>query len=312
VSGPLHSRDVTSNSDTARATEAALEITDSRLTEVGRVPVRWALPQRTRRSVGAWCFADHAGPVTFADGAGPDIGPHPHMGLQTVTWLVSGELVHRDSLGTEQPIRPGQLNLMTAGEGVSHAEEAALSSRGDFHGIQLWVAQPESTRHDAPAFEHHAELPRADLRGGTATVLIGTFASVSSPARRDSDHLGVELELRGPSAVLPLEAAHEHALIVLSGALVLDGRPLEAGYLAYLGTGRDEYSLETREPTRAILLGGVPFDEPLLMWWNFVARERDEMLDAYRHWDSDDGFFGRVDSRLGRVAVGPPPWLATP
>jgi redox-sensitive bicupin YhaK (pirin superfamily) len=231
------------------------------------------------------------------------------MGLQTVTWLVSGELVHHDSLGSEQPIRPGQLNLMTAGRGVAHSEEAPDSARGEYHGIQLWVAQPEATRHGEPEFEHLLDLPTTEVANGTATVLIGSFGSATSPARRDTEHLGVELNLRRGATSLPLRVEHEHALVVLTGALDVGGRPVGPGQLAYLGIGRDELFANASASTKAILLGGVPFNEPLLMWWNFVGRQRDELADAFRHWSEDDGWFGHVRSRLDRIPVARPPWL---
>ena len=136
-----------------------IEISDSRTAEVGGLELRRSLPQRARRTIGAWCFADHYGPVTMTDERSMSIGPHPHIGLHTVTWLFAGEMVHTDSIGSEQLIRPGQLNLMTAGRGIAHAEETPATYRGTTHGLQLWVAQPESTRHGDPAFEHHAELP---------------------------------------------------------------------------------------------------------------------------------------------------------
>ncbi len=312
MSGPLGNDDAPTETAPARPTARTLEITDSRQAQVGALKVRRALPFRARRTVGAWCFADHMGPVDVTGEGMIDIGPHPHMGLQTVTWLLQGELLHRDSLGSEQLIRPGQLNLMTAGHAVAHAEEGIAGYRGEMQGIQLWVAQPQATRNGEPDFEHHAELPSVDLTDGTATVLVGSFGSESSPARRDTDHVGVNLDLRGPSTVLPLQAEYEYALIVLSGALAVEGEPLEPGHLAYLGTGRSECPLDVPVPTRAILLGGTPFEEPILMWWNFVGRDRQEMVEAYGHWAEDDGFFGQVHSGLARVPVGPPPWLDDP
>ena len=158
---------------------------------VGSLTVQRALPRRGRRTVGSWCFADVMGP---ADAAAVGIGPHPHIGLQTVTWLLAGELLHLDSLGSEQPIRPGQLNLMTAGHGVAHAEESPGSR--PLHGIQLWIAQPEATRHDEPAFEHHADLPGTELPGCEVTVLVGDLAGARSPARCDTEHVGAELRLQ--------------------------------------------------------------------------------------------------------------------
>jgi hypothetical protein len=229
------------------------------------------------------------------------------MGLQTVTWLVAGELLHLDSLGSEQLIRPGQLNLMTAGHGVSHAEEDPARAE-QVHAVQLWVAQPDATRNGAPAFEHHAELPKLQLGSAELTVLVGDVAGVASPARRDTDHMGAELALRAPGAVVPLRPDHEHALVVLEGRVAVDGTVVEPGVLAYLGLGRDECRFGVNTFARALLLGGVPFSEQLLMWWNFVGRSREEVSDARRQWAADDGRFGRVRSSLSRIGVGKPPW----
>jgi len=277
------------------------EIIASRGAQVGLVPVRRALPTRGRRTVGAWCFADHLGPASVTEDNSVDIGPHPHCGLQTVTWLVDGEILHRDSLGSEQPIRAGQLNLMTAGHGVSHAEEATGRYRGDLHGIQLWVALPEATRHGAAAFEHHAELPQLDLGSATAAVLVGTFAGTASPARADTDHLGVEVRLAAGTTVAPVEPVHEHALVVLTGGLLVDGAPLGPGAIALLPPGRDELPLEAAEPSTAMLLGGTPFPDRLAMRWNWVARSNDELDAAEAAWRADDDRFGTVASPLARI-----------
>jgi redox-sensitive bicupin YhaK (pirin superfamily) len=257
--------------------------------------------------VGPWCFADHFGPAAVTETSGLDIGPHPHIGLQTVTWLVEGEVLHRDSLGSEQIIRPGQLNLMTAGAGVSHSEEATGTYRGDLHGIQFWVAQPDATRTGPPAFEHHGDLPRGEVPGCTFTALVGDVAGVSSPARRDTGHMGAELELHG-SATLPLDPTFEHAVIVLTGALTVDGGVATPGHLAYLGAGRDELRLRADETTRAALIGGTEFTEPLLMWWNFVARTEEEITEAHRSWTERSERFGAVASPLDRLEADPPPW----
>lgn len=310
MSGPVTTEDAVSAPADAQARTACVEVIDSRRATVGAMAVRRALPRRARRTVGPWCFADHMGPVAVTEERGIDIGPHPHIGLQTVTWLVAGEVLHRDSLGSEQVIRPGQLNLMTAGRGVSHSEEATGAYRGDLHGVQLWVAQPEETRHGEPAFEHHAELSRLDLDNGVATVLVGELDGHRSPARRDTDHLGVDLDLARPgTATVPLRATDEHAVVVLDGVVHLDGTAVEPGRLAYLGTGRDELVVTATEPARALLLGGTPFPEPLLLWWNFVARTREEVSAAYADWHQADDRFGTVASPLARIPTGPPPWL---
>jgi quercetin 2,3-dioxygenase len=315
MSGPVRVEDVPvdpAGDDGPGVEPPVVEVTPSRASQVGRLTVRRALPRPQRRTVGAWCFADHMGPVTVTEQDPADIGPHPHIGLQTVTWLVAGELLHRDSLGSEQPIRPGQLNLMSAGHGVVHAEESKGRYAGELHGIQLWVAQPERTRHAAPAFEHHAELPRVELGTADATVLIGETAGARSTARHDTDGVGVELVLRPGTAVVPLRPDFEHALIVLAGALAIDGAGgtvVEPGHLAYLGIGRDEIALTAREPARAVLLGGVPFEARVSMWWNFVARTHDEIDDARRAWAGDDEHrFGPVATSLARIPAPATPW----
>jgi redox-sensitive bicupin YhaK (pirin superfamily) len=230
------------------------------------------------------------------------------MGLHTVTWLAAGEVLHRDSLGSEQVIRPGQLNLMTAGHGVAHSEEATGSYAGELHGVQLWVAQPETTRHGPPAFEHHAELPRVSVGSGEATVLVGEFGGVMSPARADSPLVGAEGVLRPGVSTWPLRADFEYAVVVLDGSVVVGDSLVVPGQLGHLGSGREELSMLTTADTRVLLLGGEPFEEQLLMWWNFVARTRDEIDAAAAQWNDEDERFGRVESGLARIDSPLPPW----
>jgi redox-sensitive bicupin YhaK (pirin superfamily) len=288
---------------------ATVEVIDGREAQVGSLAVRRTLPTRGRRTVGPWCFVDHMGPATFPPGRGVEVPPHPHIGLQTVTWLFDGSVVHRDSLGSEQLVRPGQLNLMTAGGGIAHSEENPASGVGRIHGMQLWVALPEGTRRGPAAFEHHPDLPLVELAHGTATVLVGEFAGVLSPARRDTDHLGVELALRPGTTVLPLAIGHEHALVVADGSVRVGDAAVGSGQLAVLAPGIDEAVLVVEDSARVLLVGGTPFGEEVAMWWNFVARTRDELSDAYRAWADGAERFGPVASTLERVGVGPPPWL---
>ncbi|MFP5256925.1 MAG: pirin family protein [Acidimicrobiia bacterium] len=283
-----------------------VELTEAREADVGGLPVRRALPRRGRRTVGAWCFVDHFGPVAAERSDAMQVGPHPHIGLQTVTWLLEGEVLHTDSLGTEQPIRPGQLNLMTAGEGIAHAESARRST--GTHGVQLWVAQPAATRHDAPAFEHHAELPQVGLGEATATVLVGEFDGVSSPARHDTALVGADLTLPAGTTTVPVGSGWEHALVVAHGAVRIDGRPVPPGVLAYLAPGRHEVAIGADAPARALLVGGEPFPEEVLMWWNFVARSRDEIDLARREWNDGSDRFGEVPTPLERIPAPGTPW----
>jgi redox-sensitive bicupin YhaK (pirin superfamily) len=241
------------------------------------------------------------GPASVTETASIDVGPHPHTGLHTVTWLLEGEILHRDSLGSEQLIRPGQLNLMTAGHGVAHSEEATGVYRGRLQGVQLWVAQPESTRHGSAAFEHHAELPRVKVGRSEATILVGRFAGQTSPARSDTPLVGVDAVVYDGPTVWPLEATFEHALLVVEGAVQLEGAIVEASQLAYVGLGRQSLTLRTDRHARALLLGGEPFVEPILMWWNFVGRTGAEIEAATREWNDHDSRFGSVASPLARI-----------
>jgi quercetin 2,3-dioxygenase len=287
---------------------ASVEITPSHEARVGDLAVRRALPRHDRRTIGAWCFVDHIGPADIAPGRGADTPPHPHMGLQTVTWLLEGEVVHHDSIGSEQLIRPGELNLMTAGNGIAHSEEGFGLRSGRAHGVQLWVAQPDATRHGGAAFEHHGSLPLVDIDNATCAVLVGPFAGAESPARRDSEHVGVDLRLRRGRTTVPLVPSFEHGAIAMDGRVEVAGEVLVPGQLAYLGSNRDELTLEVHDDARMMLIGGVPFEARVSMFWNFVARTHAEIDEAVQQWNADDGRFGHVPSTLPRIASPTPPW----
>ncbi len=280
--------------------------------------VRRLLPLRLRRSVGAWCFIDHYGPMSVDGVTGMAVPPHPHIGLQTVTWLMAGEVLHRDSLGNEQMIRPGQLNLMTSGRGIAHAEESPADHddawqggrppggpRRDLHGVQLWVALPDASRLTEPAFEHHGELPFTVTGGLAVTVLLGSLAGMRSPATRFSDLVGAELAaIENVSERIALTPSFEHVVFVTSGAAVVAGVELTPGRLAYLPTGHEGLSLTAAAGTTAMLLGGVPLGERLLMWWNFVARTPEEIAAAVAGWQQ--GMFGEVGGYTGAPLAAPP------
>jgi redox-sensitive bicupin YhaK (pirin superfamily) len=265
--------------------------------------VRRTLPSRGRTTIGAWCFVDHYGPAT-----GERImvvPPHPHTGLQTVTWLVSGHALHHDSVGSEATIRPGQLNLMTSGHGIAHGEQSLDGDGTPLHGVQLWVALPEEHRHQAPHFEHHAELPtRTDEVDGTTvrtTVLVGTSAGLTSPAAAYTPLVGAELRTGGPVTLhLPLDPAFEHGLLLVDGALRVGDVPgtddavPAPGDLVDLGDDRDSVTVQVAEASTLLLLGGAPFEEQLVMWWNFVGRTHEEVVEAREHWQSRAGRFGEV------------------
>lgn len=266
------------------------------------------LPTRDRRMVGAWCFLDRYGPADVADGAGMQVPPHPHTGLQTVSWLLAGEVLHRDSLGFHQPVRPGQLNLMTAGRGISHSERSPADRPDVLHGVQLWVALPAESAGVAPEFEHHAELPVLRLPGVAATVLLGTLGDVTSPARTFTPIVGADLALEpAASARVPLRGDFEYAVLPLAGDVAVDGLPsLDAGDLVYLGNGRDGLDVESATGGRLLLLGGEPFEEQIVMWWNFVGRSHEDVAAARAEWEAASARFGDVSGDPGGRLPAPP------
>lgn len=269
--------------------------------------VRRLLPQRPRRMVGAWCFVDQFGPDDVAGKPGMRVPPHPHTGLQTVTWLVQGEVLHRDSLGNRQSIVPGQLNLMTAGHGIAHSEESPPDHPPVIQGLQLWVALPEAARHLAPLFAHHPDVPAvADGTGVTVSVVVGELAGVRSPALVHTPLLGAELLLApGARTLLPLLPGFEYAVLVLDGAAGVASTPLTPGSLLYLGTGHSELAVRGEGPARLFLLGGEPFEEPLVMWWNFVGRSHEEIAQARADWQAGSRF-GAVAGYRGDPLPAPP------
>ncbi len=258
------------------------------------------LPNKERRMIGAWCFVDHYGPTDITGKPGMSVPPHPHAGLQTVSWLVAGEVLHHDSLGNEQLIVPGQLNLMTAGHGISHAEQSPRSRSAILHGVQLWVALPAADRDVGAHFEHHADLPTAAVDGVAVTVLIGEFAGLVSPAKAYTPIVGAQLNAKaGATARMALRPDFEYGLLDLD-----DGKILE-----YLGTGRDELELTAEKDTRWLVVGGTPFQEQIVMWWNFVGRSHDDVVQMRREWSEGDRF-GTVTG-FGGAALPAPPMPAT-
>ena len=272
--------------------------------------VRRTLPHRARPLVGAWCFADHYGPDDVARTAGMDVPPHPHTGLQTVSWLFAGEIEHRDSSGVHATVRPGELNLMTGGSGVAHSEVSTPATT-TLHGVQLWLALPEHARHLPRGFTHHVPAP-VRLTGATARVLLGGLAGHVSPVTTHTPVLGAELVL-DPHAELPLEVAaeFEHGLLVDVGPVLLEGAELPAGELGYVPPGVDRLVLVNpgSRPARVMLLGGTPFTEPVLMWWNFVGRTHDEIARFREEWEAGSERFGRVEGYGGPVGRLPAPPL---
>ena len=253
--------------------------------------VRRLLPNLGRRMVGAWAFVDHYGPDDIADEPGMQVPPHPHMGLQTVSWLHDGEVLHRDSVGSLRTIRPRELGLMTSGKAISHSEESPKPHARFLHGAQLWVALPDAHRNVDPHFQHHTDLPTVVAPGLVATVILGELDGAASPGTAYTPIVGADLALTsGAEARVPLDPDFEYAVLSMSGEAEVDGVPVLPGSMLYLGCGRTELPLRALSDAGLMLLGGEPFEEEIVMWWNFVARTHDDIRQAREDWMNGDRF----------------------
>jgi quercetin 2,3-dioxygenase len=253
--------------------------------------VRRTIPQRQRSLVGAWCFCDHYGPDDVSSSAGMQVPPHPHTGLQTVSWLFAGEILHRDSVGSLQTVRPGELNLMTAGVGISHSEESPSGVRPPtLHGVQLWTVLPSSHKDVEPHFEHHGNLPVTQVGGARVQVFMGSLRvageQLVSPARTYTPLVGAQLDLpAGTSVDLDVEPGFEHALLVDDGDATFAGEPVPKDNLGYAAPGPGRLTVAAGgSAVRAVLIGGEPFDEDIVMWWNFVGRSHADVARARADW----------------------------
>ncbi len=277
-----------------------LEAREVPLGGVRAMSVRRALPQRDLPLVGAWCFLDRFGPQVTR----MRVEPHPHIGLQTVTWPLVGEVRHRDSVGSDVAVRRGSLNLMTSGAGISHSEYSVGADAAPLDALQLWVALPESRRHGAPAFEQHEVLPEVALApvagaAGSATVVLGTFAGRTSPASTHTPIVGAEIRVpAGARVSVPLDPAWEHALVGVSGDAAVhageDPTGLDDAHLLYLGIRRSSVDVSSDTEATLFLLGGEPFEDDIVMWWNFVGRTHEEIVEAREAWEARDARFGHV------------------
>lgn len=282
------------------------ELLPGRQVQLGEsTEVRRLLPSLGRRMVGAWCFVDHYGPDDIENEPGMQVPPHPHMGLQTVSWLHEGEVLHRDSLGSLQTVRPYQLGLMTSGRAISHSEQSPRGHARILHGAQLWVALPEAHRQTAPAFEHHADLPTVTAPGLRATVIMGSLDGATSPGTSYTPLVGADLTLsQGAELKLPLVPDFEYAVLAMTGSVDVDGARVEPGALLYLGSGRRELPLLARTDSAVLLLGGEPFDEKIVMWWNFIGRSSEEIVQARSDW-MEGSRFGEVHGYDGERLAAP-------
>lgn len=290
---------------------AGIEVLHPREVPLGgprAIRVQRTLPQRQRSLIGAWCFIDHYGPV----GARMDVPPHPHTGLQTVSWLFSGEVEHRDSAGVHALVRPGELNLMTAGAGICHSE-VSVESEAVLHGVQLWAALPDSDRDTGRGFAHYVPEP-ISLPGAVARVFLGELAGSRSPVPTCTPLLGAQIDLDGNAELhLDVDPAFEYGVLCDAGAVAMSAATLGVADLGYRGPGSAAVQLRNvgDEPARVVLFGGAPFTEELLMWWNFVGRTHDEIVGYRRLWEAADARFGAVEGYRGSITRLPAPPLPT-
>lgn len=251
------------------------------------LPVRRTLPTRARSLIGAWCFLDHYGPFASEQGSGMSVRPHPHTGLQTVSWLFAGTIDHRDSAGTVAQVRPGELNLMTAGRGISHSEMSATNSE-PLHGVQLWIALPDAARWTEPGFRHYApEVIEGD--GVRAWVFLGSLLGHTSPVQGFTQLIGAELLLTaGTSIELEVDAVHEHGFLIDSGSVRVQGVDVDVHHLACVTTGASTIALHAISDARVLVIGGEPLGEAIVMWWNFIGRSHEEIVNFQQQWNAEN------------------------
>ncbi|MBX3094867.1 MAG: pirin family protein [Cryobacterium sp.] len=301
--------------EAAGAPPAAVELLEPREVPLGgprAMPVRRTLPQRGRSLIGAWCFADHYGPDDVSVTGGMHVPPHPHTGLQTVSWLFAGEIEHRDSTGAHAMVRPGELNLMTAGAGIQHSE---VSTPGTtvLHGVQLWTVMPDTSRHGEPFFERFVP-PVFGFEGASVSVFLGSLLGRTSDATTFSPIVGAQFDLPARASVtVPVEASFEHGVLVDTGDVSLDGVAVPVANIGYRAPGATKLTIATGDaPARLLLLGGEPFDEQIVMWWNFIGRSHDEVVASRERWmaevidgASTEGQFGEVTGYDGPALPAP-------
>ncbi|PAT32751.1 quercetin 2,3-dioxygenase [Vandammella animalimorsus] len=280
--------------------------------DVGGIPVARLVPQAGRRTIGAWCFLDHIGPARFeADSPGLQVGAHPHTNLQTFTWMLEGELLHRDSLGFRQVIRPGQVNLMTAGtgdaHGIAHTEQTPEGVRS-LHAVQLWIALPMN-QSIAPGFVHYPELPAwqdENANGVRYVLTTGHFQGRTAPTTQHSPLLGVDVQCQA-EASLPIscQSGWEYGVLVIAGQVRIGGETFGADELAFIAAGETQFAIEAEAGSHFLLLGGEPLPHPTVMWWNFVADSREALARAVDEWNNHSPRFGEeidlTDTPLRRL-----------
>ena len=301
-----HDTEISHSDDCEKYVNKFIQDFQIRSAEIGKgTVIKRALPSREKRMIGAWCFLDHAGPVHFKQGEGLDVGPHPHIGLQTFTWMIDGTMMHTDSVGSEQMIRPKQVNLMTAGYGISHTE-VAPQTETEMHAAQLWIALPDDKKDIAPRFDHYPELPTLLHNEIEFTVLVGEYLGQTSPVAVYTPLLGVDLTAQADSTTtLPLNPEFEYAFMALEGSAVINGQQLTQDNMWVLEPGLEHIQIEISKGSRVLLLGGTPFESPILLWWNFVGRSYEEIAEARQQWIDHDSRFGEIPSYTGERLKAP-------
>ena len=271
-----------------------------KLTTRTGIDIQRTLPHRYIRTIGAWCFIDHFGPTEQENAM--SVAAHPHVGLQTVSWLFAGEVEHRDSLGSIQIIHPGELNLMTAGHGIAHSELSSTTA-GLMHGVQLWTVLPENARDGAAYFDHYNDLPVFKKEQLDIRLFVGELLGHTSPARTFSEMVGAEIDVpAGTMAQLPINESYEYGLLVVAGDLRVNDEQVPVEYLYYQPLGSEEFKIESTGGAKAVLLGGVPFGEEIVMWWNFIGRTHEEIEEMRFDWESHSNRFPTFEDQVhGRI-----------
>ena len=267
------------------------------------IKIRRALPHHDRKTIGAWCFLDHFGPVDLTNTEGLRIGPHPHIGLQTFTYPLVGEILHRDSLGSKQIIQAGQVNLMAAGKGISHSEESLPDTL--LHGVQLWIALPDNVRHMDPNFIHYENIPSLHFDNLQINILAGEFADAESPVKVYTPLVALELiAMEDATTTLSLNPKFEYGILPLIGNIEIANELVDMDTLLYLPCGKPNTQVHIKKGSRILIIGGEPFKEDIIIWWNFVARTKEEMIEATNAWNNHTAF-GEVKGYEGKELVPP-------
>lgn len=284
--------------------------------DVGGIPVARLLPQNKHRTVGAWCFLDHAGPATFSqENKGIQVGLHPHTNLQTFTWMLEGEVWHQDSLGNRQLIRPKQVNLMTAGtgnqRGISHTEQTPAGVK-NLHAVQLWIALPMNQEIE-PNFEHYPQLPEWSDQGIDYILTTGSYQGRQAPTSQFSPLVGVDMRFQQAQAFeIERQDKFEYAILVINGTIKINGESYAKDEIAILSdctSAQEELKMWAEQGTHIMLLGGEPLPHPTVIWWNFVADKVEDLEQAVNDWNNQHPRFGTIDlqgtelSRLTAPAI---------